>query len=68
MNLEELVHDIARKARDASEKTAELSSDQKDAWLLRAAERLEGARDKVRDANEQDMREAEQKGVAGPLV
>ena len=42
MNLGELIHDIALKARAASERTAELTSRQKDAWLARAAERFEG--------------------------
>jgi glutamate-5-semialdehyde dehydrogenase len=68
MNLEELIHDLARRARRASLRTGELSSAQKDAWLLRAAERLEAARDSIREANALDIRNAETRGVAAPLV
>jgi glutamate-5-semialdehyde dehydrogenase len=68
MDLRELVHDLASRARAASERVAELDSAQKDAWLRRAAERLEAARDKILAANAKDMREAEEKGVEGPLV
>jgi glutamate-5-semialdehyde dehydrogenase len=68
MNLEELIHDLARRARMASLRTGELSSAQKDAWLLRAAERLEAARESIRDANALDIRNAESRGVAAPLV
>jgi len=68
MNLRDLVHDIAVRARAASEKSAELSSAQKNAWLLRAAERLEGAREGIREANARDLEEARAKGVAAPLV
>jgi glutamate-5-semialdehyde dehydrogenase len=68
MDLRKLVHDLASRARAASERVAELDSAQKDAWLHRAAERLEAARDRIREANARDMREAEEKGVEGPLV
>jgi len=68
MNLAALIHDIALRARAASERMGELSSAQKDAWLLRAAERLEAARESVREANAQDMALAADKGVAAPLV
>jgi glutamate-5-semialdehyde dehydrogenase len=68
MNLRDLVHDIAVKARAASERTSELSSAQKNAWLLRAAERLESAREGIREANARDLEEAREKGVAAPLV
>jgi len=68
MNLRDLVHDIAVRARAASERTAELSAAQKNAWLLRAAERLEGARERIREANARDLAEAREKGVAAPLV
>jgi glutamate-5-semialdehyde dehydrogenase len=68
MNLQELVHDLARRARGASELTSELDSARKDAWLLRAAERLEAARERVCAANALDLREAAEKGVAAPLV
>jgi glutamate-5-semialdehyde dehydrogenase len=63
-----LVHDLARRARAASLRTGELSSAQKDAWLLIAAERLEAAREGIREANALDLRNAESRGVAAPLV
>ena len=68
MNLQEMIHDIAKKARSASERMGELDTAQKNAWLVRAGERLEAARDRIRAANAQDMQEARDKGVAAPLV
>lgn len=67
-NLQELVHEIAVRARAASERTAELSSAEKDAWLLRAAQRLEAARERIRAANALDVAEAHEKGIAAPLA
>ena len=68
MNLEALIPEMARRAREASRRCAELDTRQKDAWLLRAAERLEAARDAIVAANEVDLRAAREKGVAAPLV
>jgi len=68
MNLRELVHEIAVHARAASERTAELSTAEKDAWLLRAAQRLEAARERIRAANALDVAEAREKGLAAPLA
>ena len=68
MNLQELIHDIAQRAQLASAHTAELSSAQKNAWLLRAAARLEAARESIGEANARDVREAEARGVAAPLL
>jgi len=68
MNLQELIHDLARRARAASLRTGELCSAQKDAWLLCAAERLEAARESIREANVEDVRSAQARGVAAPLV
>jgi len=68
IDLQALVHEIAVRARRASELTAELSSAQKDAWLRRAAERLEGARAKVRAANAQDIADARANGLEAPLA
>jgi len=67
-DLQALVHEIAVKARRASERTAELSSAQKDAWLRRAAERLETARERVRAANAQDIADAKANGLEAPLA
>ncbi|HKA14428.1 MAG TPA: glutamate-5-semialdehyde dehydrogenase [Myxococcota bacterium] len=68
MDLQALVHEIAVKARRASEQVAELSSAHKDAWLLRAAERLETARDRIRAANARDVAEARELGVEAALA
>ncbi|MHC4608350.1 MAG: glutamate-5-semialdehyde dehydrogenase, partial [Planctomycetota bacterium] len=68
MSLHADIHDLACRARAASQRLTELSTREKDAWLLRAAERLEGARDRIREANRRDLAEAEKKGVAAPLI
>ena len=68
MSLQDQIHDLAVRAHQASRRTAELSTREKDAWLLRCAERLEAAKPRIREANARDLREAEAKGVAGPLV
>src|SRR5262249_31708381 len=47
---------------------AELDTRRKDAWLLRAAERLSEVRERIRVANAEDLRAAREKGVAAPLV
>jgi glutamate-5-semialdehyde dehydrogenase len=68
MSLQDRIHDLAVRARRASRRNAELSSREKDAWLRRAAERLEAAKDRIREANARDLREAEARAVAAPLV
>ena len=68
MSLEATIHEIATRARAASERLAELGTRAKNAWLERAAERLEAARARVREANDRDLAEARAKGVAAPLV
>jgi glutamate-5-semialdehyde dehydrogenase len=68
MSLEQTVHTIASKARAASERIAELSTREKDAWLLRSAERLEAAKSRILAANAEDLAEARRSGVAEPLV
>ena len=68
MDLEQVVVGLAERARAASLRTAELSSRQKDAWLLRAAERLEAGRERIQAANAEDVREAEAGGLAAPMV
>ena len=47
VNLEAQIRELARKARVASQRTAELGTREKNAWLVRAAERLEAARERV---------------------
>jgi glutamate-5-semialdehyde dehydrogenase len=68
MSLQQQIHDIARRARAAAERTGELTTHQKDAWLLRAAERLEAAKSKIQAENARDLRQAEEKGIAAPMV
>jgi len=68
MSLQEQIHDIAVRARSASERLSELSTAEKNAWLLRCTERLEAARERIREANARDMAAAAEKGVAEPLV
>jgi glutamate-5-semialdehyde dehydrogenase len=68
MNLDALIPEMAQRARAASRRCGELDTRQKDAWLLRAAERIEAARERVLAANADDLRSAREKGVAAPLV
>ncbi len=68
MTLEQTVHTLAVKARAASERMAELATREKDAWLLRAAERLEAAKARILAANAADLAEARNSGVAEPLL
>jgi glutamate-5-semialdehyde dehydrogenase len=68
MSLQDRIHDLAVRARRASRLCAELSSREKDAWLRRSAERLEAAKGRIREANARDLREAEARAVAAPLV
>ena len=67
-NLEEQVVQLARSARDASRSLASLSTRTKNAWLLRAAERLEEGRAGILAANRRDLDAAEEKGVTGPML
>ena len=68
MSLQDRIHELATRARAAAERLAELSTQEKNAWLLRSAQRLEAAEDTIRQQNRRDLREAESKGVAAPLL
>jgi glutamate-5-semialdehyde dehydrogenase len=68
MNLEAEIRDLAQRARRASLRVAELGGRARDTWLLRSAERLEAARERILVANREDMAQAEARGVAAPLV
>lgn len=68
MSLQEQIHDIATRARTASDRLAELGAREKDAWLLRCADRLEAEREEILRENERDLEEARVKGVAEPLL
>lgn len=68
MSLDAQILDLARRARAASRETSTLLTRVKDAWLLRAAERLEAGRERVLTENRRDLEAAEAKGVAAPMV
>ena len=68
MDLRERIEALARDAREASRRVADLDTRTKDAWLLRSAERLQNAQARILDANRQDIRAAEARGVEAPLV
>jgi glutamate-5-semialdehyde dehydrogenase len=68
MSLRDRIHELATRARAAAERLAELSTREKNAWLLRAAERLEAAEHSIREQNRRELREADSKGVAAPLL
>jgi glutamate-5-semialdehyde dehydrogenase len=68
VNLEAQIRELAKNARAASRRTAALGTAAKNAWLLRAAERLEGAREHILSENAADVQEATAKGVAEPML
>ena len=59
---------LSARARDASRAVGELSANQKNAWLDRAAERLEAAKPRILEANAVDVGEARDRGLEAPLV
>ncbi len=67
-SFETSILELARRARDASRPTSELSSQEKDEWLLRSADRLESAKKRILEANRIDLENAREKGVAAPLI
>jgi glutamate-5-semialdehyde dehydrogenase len=68
MDLRERIDALARDARTASRRVADLDTRSKDAWLLRSAERLQQAQARILEANREDMRTAEARGLEAPLV
>jgi glutamate-5-semialdehyde dehydrogenase len=68
MDLRERIEALAHDAREASRRLATLDTRTKDAWLLRSAERLEAAQERILEANRADMRQAEARGLEAPLV
>jgi glutamate-5-semialdehyde dehydrogenase len=68
MSLRKEIHDMAVRARAAGERTAELSTRQKDTWLRLAADRLEAAKSRIQAENARDLEQAEAKGVAAPML
>jgi len=67
-DVEQQVEEMARRARAASHVLGSLRTQVKNAWLLRAVERLETCRESILAANREDIRQAEENGVAAPLV
>ena len=68
MNLEAQVLELAKSARAASRQLGALRTREKDAWLLRSAERLQAARECILAENRKDMEQAAAKGVTGAMV
>ena len=58
---------LAKAAHAASALMGELSTERKNAWLLRTVDRLEAARDRIMDANRKDIDAAADKGVSAPM-
>ena len=68
MTLQHEIEQLARQAKAAAPAVADLDTRVKNAWLARSAERLEAAKERILAANREDMREAEAKGLAAPMV
>jgi len=66
--LKEQVIELARKARSASEQIAELSTHEKNAWLMRCAERLTDAKAEILAANAVDLERAASSEISGPML
>ncbi len=66
-DLEAEIRELAARARKASEAMGELSTERKNAWLQRVAERLEASRDRIMAANARDVDAAAEKGVPEPM-
>jgi glutamate-5-semialdehyde dehydrogenase len=68
MNLQDQVIDLARRARDASARVAELSTREKNAWLMRCAKRLGDAKAEILAANAVDLERAARSGISAPML
>jgi glutamate-5-semialdehyde dehydrogenase len=68
MSLEDQVIDLARKAHTASQRVSELSTREKNAWLMRCAERLTDAKAEILAANAADLERAAGSGISGPML
>jgi glutamate-5-semialdehyde dehydrogenase len=67
-DLEREVVGLAQRARAASREVARLGTRAKNAWLLRAAERLEADKAAILAENRKDLEAARAKGLADPMV
>ena len=68
MELKQQIEALCQQAQAAGRRLAALPSQDKDAWLLRAAERLESAREGILEANRRDIAQAEEKGIPAPML
>ncbi len=66
-SLESEITLLAKAAKSAGEVMGELSTERKNAWLARVVSRLSSARDRILDANAQDIQAAKDSGVSAPL-
>jgi glutamate-5-semialdehyde dehydrogenase len=66
-SLEAEITRLAAAAQAAGEVMGELSTERKNAWLTRVAERLVAARDRIMEANAKDVQAAVDKGVAASM-
>jgi len=68
MNLREDILEIARQAKLASQKLANLSSITKNEALLKMAEAIEINKEKIKEENSKDVKAAEKKGLSKALI
>jgi glutamate-5-semialdehyde dehydrogenase len=68
VSIDSIARDVTRRARDASERLAELPSDQKDSALCLAADRLEASSAEIRDANGRDLDAGRAEGIPAPML
>ena len=66
-DLDAEIRALAGRARKASAAMGELSTERKNAWLERVADRLQAARDRIMAANARDIEAAAEKGVPEPM-
>lgn len=62
------IEEMGQRAKKASRSLAVATSEEKNAWLLAMADALEADRDRILQANAEDMADARKNGVAGPML
>ena len=68
MDTRAYVDDVARRARGAGDRTAELDSDVRNAALRLAADRLEAGTDALLRENSRDLEAGREKQISAPLI
>lgn len=68
VRIEEEVLQIAKAAKEAASKLAQLPSDVKDRALLAMADGILSRREELKEANEKDVKAAEEKGLSAALI